>query len=114
MEYNLFTSSLGKIDEEYFVPKILIAFRKLNTLQKKLILWQNRFKCASIINLFLFPMFEKILEKVLLTYFGRFISGLDKNNLKLGVWSGNVVIENVNLKQELIEILELPLKLKMS
>jgi vacuolar protein sorting-associated protein 13A/C len=59
-------------------------------------------------------MFEKILEKVLLTYFGRFISGLDKNNLKLGVWSGNVVIENVNLKQELIEILELPFKLKMS
>lgn len=43
-------------------------------------------------------MFEKILEKVLLTYFGRFISGLDKNNLKLGVWSGNVVIENVNLR----------------
>ena len=59
-------------------------------------------------------MFEKILEKVLLTYFGRFISGLDKNNLKLGVWSGNVVIENVNLRQELIEMLELPFKLKMS
>lgn len=59
-------------------------------------------------------MFEKILEKVLVSYFGRFISGLDKNNLKLGVWSGNVVIENVNLKPEVIEMLELPFKLKQS
>jgi vacuolar protein sorting-associated protein 13A/C len=57
-------------------------------------------------------MFEKILEKVLLNYFGRFIDGLNKNNLKLGVWSGNVVIENVNLKPEVIELLELPFKLK--
>lgn len=59
-------------------------------------------------------MFEKILEKVLENYFGRFITGLDKNNLKLGVWSGNVAIENVNLKPEVIELLELPIKLKHS
>lgn len=59
-------------------------------------------------------MFEKILGKILVQYFGRFISGIDKNNLKLSVWSGNVVIENVNLKPELIEMLELPVKLKHS
>jgi vacuolar protein sorting-associated protein 13A/C len=39
---------------------------------------------------------------------------LDKNNLKLGVWSGNMVIENVNLKPEIIEMLELPLRLVKS
>lgn len=59
-------------------------------------------------------MFEKILEKILLQYFGRFITGLDKNNLKLGVWSGNMVIENVNLKPEIIEMLELPIKIEKS
>lgn len=59
-------------------------------------------------------MFEKILEKILIQYFGRFITGLDKNNLKLGVWSGNMVIENVNLNPEVIELIELPLKLKRS
>ena len=57
-------------------------------------------------------MFEKLLQKVLMNYFGRFIDGLDKNNLKLGVWSGNVAIENVNLKPEVIELLELPFTLK--
>ncbi|CAD8214708.1 unnamed protein product [Paramecium pentaurelia] len=59
-------------------------------------------------------IFEKILEKVLIQYFGKFISGLDKNNLKLGVWSGNMVIQNVNLKSEIIEMLELPIKLRQS
>ena len=59
-------------------------------------------------------MFEKLLEKVLINYFGRFLSGLDKNNLKLGVWSGNVVIENSTLKPEVIDLLELPFKLKHS
>ncbi|CAD8214972.1 unnamed protein product [Paramecium octaurelia] len=59
-------------------------------------------------------MFEKILEKVLIQYFGKFISGLDKNNLKLGVWSGNMIIENVNLKPDIIEMLELPIKLGRS
>ena len=47
-------------------------------------------------------MFEKILEKILIQYFGKFIIGLDKNNLKLGVWSGNVVIEKVNINPEII------------
>lgn len=59
-------------------------------------------------------MFEKILEKILLTYFGRFITGFDKTNLSLGVWSGNIVIENVSLKSEIIDLLQLPFKLKFS
>lgn len=43
------------------------------------------------------------MERVLLSHFGKYLTGFDKNNLKLGVWSGNVVIENVNLKPEIIE-----------
>lgn len=45
-------------------------------------------------------MFEKLLEKVLLQIFGKFIRGFDQNNIHLGVWSGNVEIENVQLKEE--------------
>ena len=59
-------------------------------------------------------MFEALLEKLLLKYLGRFISGLDKNNLHLGVFSGNVVIENVNLKEDILEMLDLPMIIKFS
>ena len=42
-------------------------------------------------------MFEGLLERVLFSYLGKWIAGIDKNNLRLGVWSGNVQIENVGL-----------------
>ena len=59
-------------------------------------------------------MLQKILEKVLDNHFGRFLNGLDKNNIKLGIWSGNIDIQNVSLKPEAIEMLQLPIKLKHS
>jgi len=59
-------------------------------------------------------MFEALLEKILLNYFGKFITGLDKNNLHLGVWRGDVLIENVNLKNDFLEILGLPMKILFS
>jgi len=59
-------------------------------------------------------MFEALLEKILLSHFGRFLSGLDRTNIHLGVWSGNLIIENVGLKPEVIEMLELPLHLRFS
>ncbi|CAK86161.1 unnamed protein product (macronuclear) [Paramecium tetraurelia] len=59
-------------------------------------------------------MFEKILQRILFTYFGKFITGFDQTNLQLGIWNGNVVIENVALKQEILADLELPLELKFS
>jgi vacuolar protein sorting-associated protein 13A/C len=37
-------------------------------------------------------MFEKILEKIIMTYFGDFLKGIDRNNLHLAIWKGNVVI----------------------
>ena len=48
-------------------------------------------------------MFEKVLEKILLQHFGKFIQGFDKQNISLGVWSGNVMVENVMLRPEIIE-----------
>jgi vacuolar protein sorting-associated protein 13A/C len=59
-------------------------------------------------------MFEGLLEKILANYFGKYISGLDANNLHLGVWNGNIVIENVNLKKEVFDELDFPLKMIFS
>ncbi len=59
-------------------------------------------------------MFEGLLEKLLANYFGKYISGLDSNNLHLGVWSGNVVIENVNLKSDFFEHFDFPFDLVFS
>lgn len=54
-------------------------------------------------------MFEKLLEKFLLKLFGRFISGLDKNNLHVGIWRGDLLIENVMMKDDILELVGLPM-----
>jgi vacuolar protein sorting-associated protein 13A/C len=59
-------------------------------------------------------MFEGLLERILLSYFGKFIEGVDKRHIKLGVLSGNLIIENVSLKREAIDALDLPIKLRYS
>lgn len=59
-------------------------------------------------------MFESLLERILFSYFGKWIAGIDKNNLHLGVWSGNVQIENVGLSTEAIDNLNMPVILKYS
>lgn len=59
-------------------------------------------------------MFEGLLEIILLSYFGKFIEGVDKKYISLGVLQGNLVIENVALKKEAIDALELPIKLRFS
>ena len=59
-------------------------------------------------------MLETILEKVLLNNVGQYIDGIDKSNLKIGIWSGNIVIQNISVKPEVIQMLGLPVKMKYS
>lgn len=59
-------------------------------------------------------MFESLLEQILQKFLGQFVQGLNSQNLKLGVWSGNVVIENVSIKPEVLEMFEIPIALKFS
>ncbi len=59
-------------------------------------------------------MFEGLLERLLLSYFGKFIDGIDKNHISLGVLSGNLIIEDVRLNEEAFEGLELPIKIVYS
>lgn len=54
-------------------------------------------------------MFEGLLEKILLAKIGKYIVGLDKENLKIGVWGGDITLENVYLKPDALLMLQLPL-----
>ena len=59
-------------------------------------------------------VFERILEQILFTYLGKFVHGVDKKNLNVSVFSGAFVIENVQLAPNIVEMLELPLKMEFS
>jgi vacuolar protein sorting-associated protein 13A/C len=59
-------------------------------------------------------MFEKYLEQILNKYLGKFFCGFDSRNLSVGVWSGYLVIENVSLKPEVLQKMELPVELVYS
>lgn len=43
-------------------------------------------------------MFEGILEKILLNYFGKYVNDINKNDLSLGIMKGDITISNVSLK----------------
>lgn len=56
-------------------------------------------------------MFETLLEKILLSHFGRFLNGLDRTNIHLGIWAGSLMIENVSIRPDLLDYLEIPVSL---
>lgn len=58
-------------------------------------------------------MFEKLIEKILLAKLGKFIAGLDKDQLKVALWSGDITLENVRLKPDALLMLQLPLVLAL-
>lgn len=55
-----------------------------------------------------------ILQKVLVKTAGDYIDGIDSKNLEVGIWSGKVTIENVSLKEKVIDMLDLPINLRFS
>lgn len=59
-------------------------------------------------------MFEALIKRILLALFGKFIDGIDKNQIQFGVMSGNLVIEGVSIKKEALDQLELPIQLVYS
>lgn len=59
-------------------------------------------------------MFEGLLERILLSYFGKYIDGVEKDHISLGILRGDLIIENLSLKKEAIDALELPIKLRFS
>lgn len=55
-------------------------------------------------------MLEALLEKFIVNYLGRYFSGLDKKKIDIGVWKGDVSIENLALNHELFDIDSLPIE----
>eukprot|EP00026_Physarum_polycephalum_P000021 Phypoly_transcript_00021.p1 GENE.Phypoly_transcript_00021~~Phypoly_transcript_00021.p1 ORF type:complete len:3252 (+),score=335.79 Phypoly_transcript_00021:281-10036(+) len=57
-------------------------------------------------------MFETIVADLLAKYLGNYIRGLNTENLKIGIWSGNASLENLELAESALEYLNLPFTVK--
>eukprot|EP01132_Coremiostelium_polycephalum_P004812 gene4812-5998_t len=57
-------------------------------------------------------MFEKLVAELLTRYLGQYIKTLNTENLKIGIWSGDVSLENLELKKRALEKFNLPFTIK--
>ena len=55
-------------------------------------------------------MFEVLIEKLILSYFGDYIENLDRNKLSLGLWSGSLTLEDIKINPKSINRFKLPFK----
>ncbi|XP_077376530.1 intermembrane lipid transfer protein VPS13C isoform X2 [Festucalex cinctus] len=57
-------------------------------------------------------VFESLVSDLLNRFIGDYVENLDKSQLKIGIWGGNVVLENLRVKENALSEFELPLKVK--
>ncbi|XP_026322169.1 vacuolar protein sorting-associated protein 13 [Hyposmocoma kahamanoa] len=55
-------------------------------------------------------VFESIVVDVLNRFLGNYVENLNRSQLKLGIWGGDVVLENLVLKQNALEELNIPVQ----
>ena len=55
-------------------------------------------------------MFEGLIERLILSYFGDYIENLDRNKLTIGLWSGSLELEDIKIRSKAINELKLPFK----
>ena len=56
-------------------------------------------------------MFEALLESLLSRILGQYITGLNRNDLSVSMWSGDVRLHNVKLRNDIFQQFKLPLDL---
>lgn len=56
-------------------------------------------------------MFEGFLEKFLLKYFGEYLKGIDKTNLSVAVWRGEISVRTVDINPDILRKHGIPLKM---
>ncbi len=57
-------------------------------------------------------VFEALLEKILSRVVGQYVEGISKDQMKVGIFSGNVDIQNLTIKKSVISQLNVPFELK--
>ncbi|XP_071943585.1 intermembrane lipid transfer protein VPS13A-like isoform X2 [Antedon mediterranea] len=57
-------------------------------------------------------VFESLVVDLLNRFLGPYVENLNKNSLKLGIWSGDAVLENLVIKDGALDELELPFQIK--
>lgn len=57
-------------------------------------------------------MFEGIITNLLTKYLGQYIEGLDKENLKIGIWGGDVLLKDLEIKKEALNEFNLGIAVK--
>ncbi|XP_033127425.1 vacuolar protein sorting-associated protein 13A-like [Anneissia japonica] len=57
-------------------------------------------------------VFESLVVDLLNRFLGPYVENLNKNSLKLGIWSGDAVLENLRIKDGALDELELPFQVK--
>ncbi|XP_064645587.1 intermembrane lipid transfer protein VPS13C-like isoform X5 [Lineus longissimus] len=57
-------------------------------------------------------VFESIIVDLLNKYLGDYVENLDKSQLKLGIWGGDIVLQNLDVKQSALDDLNLPVTIK--
>ena len=72
------------------------------------------FQLISVYNIILVErMFATILETVLIKHLGKYLDGI-KKNMDISILNGEITIDNLSIKPEFINELELPFILRFS
>jgi hypothetical protein len=57
-------------------------------------------------------MFEGLVVTILNRYLGAYVTGLNRDTLRLGVWQGDVQLEGLSLRKDALRDLDLPIDVK--
>ncbi|KAM6950364.1 intermembrane lipid transfer protein VPS13C [Lycodopsis pacificus] len=57
-------------------------------------------------------VFEALVSDLLNRFIGDYVENLDKSQLKIGIWGGNVVLENLKVKENALSEFDVPFKVK--
>ena len=57
-------------------------------------------------------VFESLVVDLINKFLGDYVENLDRSQLKLGIWGGDAVLRNLDLKESALDDLDLPVKIK--
>ncbi|XP_060797783.1 intermembrane lipid transfer protein VPS13C isoform X2 [Neoarius graeffei] len=57
-------------------------------------------------------VFESLVSDLLNRFIGDYVENLDKSQLKIGIWGGDVVLENLRVRENTLSELDVPFKVK--